>query len=152
LLSQCKIIVEYGPGTGVLTKLLMANREPETWIILIEKNDFFYKCLKEKYINEANFIIHHGSASDILACLDSLNIHEVDYIVSGLPFASIPKDVSHEILEASKNILKAEGKFITFQYSLFKKKLLSQYFSETSTQLVKRNIPPAFVFECGNKF
>jgi phospholipid N-methyltransferase len=148
---HAKVIVEYGPGTGVLTKLLIANRNPETLIILIEKNEFFYKCLNEKYKNEVNFFIHHGSASDIISCLHQFNLQEVDYIVSGLPFASLPEEVSHEILEASKKILKSKGKFITFQYSLFKKKLLTRYFSETTTKLIKRNLPPAFVIECGNK-
>lgn len=146
--TSAEVIVEYGPGTGVLTQLLITNRNPKTILILVEKNEYFYNCLKEKYIHEVNFFIHHGSATDISTYLKSIGVQEADCILSGLPFASLPEEVSHEILEVSKKILKPNGKFITFQYSLFKKKLLAQYFEKTSTKLVKRNLPPAFVFEC----
>lgn len=47
--------------------------------------------------------------------------------MSGLPFASLPKKLSDNILEQTQKILtKSEGTFITFQYSLIKMSVFNQ--------------------------
>ncbi|MFP3747881.1 rRNA adenine N-6-methyltransferase family protein, partial [Achromobacter sp. SIMBA_011] len=62
---KAEYIVEYGPGTGVFTKKLLEKRQPGTMILLIEKNEEFYALLKEKYKEEQNLFIVHGSAEHI---------------------------------------------------------------------------------------
>jgi len=72
----------------------------------------------------------------------------IDYIVSGLPFASLPKDVSSNILKETQKYLNEEGKFITFQYTLLKKDFIKKYFNEVSIKREVRNVPPAYVICC----
>ena len=90
----------------------------------------------------------NDGAENIKMYLEIYEINKVDYVVSGLPFASLPKMISHMILDNTKNILKPDGKFITFQYSLVKKEFMRTYFQSISTKRVMINFPPAYVLKC----
>lgn len=69
--------------------------------------------------------------------------------MSGLPFASLPKKLSDNILEQTQKILtKSEGTFITFQYSLIKMSVFNQYFKSIENSKEYLNIPPAYVLIC----
>jgi len=146
--SRAKYIVEYGPGTGVFTDKILRKREPRTKLILVENNKQFYTMLKEKYNHDKNIIIVNGSAENIIQYLRDFEIPYVDYVVSGLPFASLPAIVSHSILSNTRKILDKDGIFITFQYTKLKKALIQQYFSKVKVKREIRNMPPAYIFQC----
>ena len=143
-------IVEYGPGTGVFTEKILNKKKDSTIFIAVEYNRDFYKILKEKFIDETNFILINGSAENLKEYLNRYNVDKVDYIVSGLPFASLPDIMSRRILRVTKEILKGKGQFITFQYSLFKMKLFRMYFGKIKRKKVFLNLPPAYVLKCKN--
>jgi phospholipid N-methyltransferase len=143
-------IVEYGPGTGVFTEKILNKKKDGTIFIAIEYNTEFYKILKEKFKDETNFILINDSAENLKEYLNTYNIYKVDYIVSGLPFASLPYDLSKRILSTTKETLKGKGEFITFQYSLFKMKLFKSYFGKIKRKKVILNLPPAYVLKCKN--
>ncbi|WP_181217611.1 class I SAM-dependent methyltransferase [Bacillus subtilis] len=146
--KKAKYIVEYGPGTGVFTKELLEKRNPETIILLVEQNKEFYSLLKEKFKDERNLFIVYGSAENIIEHLREYGIPYIDYVISGLPFASLPKGVSNKILLETSKILKKDGEFITFQYTLFKKTFFEQFFTKIDVKRELRNVPPAYVFSC----
>ncbi|PLS19370.1 16S rRNA (cytosine(1402)-N(4))-methyltransferase [Bacillus sp. M6-12] len=146
--EHAKCIVEYGPGTGVFTEQILKNRKKETVVILIEHNHEFCELLQKRYKGEKNLYIVHDSAEKIDHYLEEHNINQVDYVVSGLPFASLPKAVSSNILNKTKEILGEEGKFITFQYTLLKKDFIQQYFETIQVKRELINMPPAYVFCC----
>ncbi|MGG5741768.1 MULTISPECIES: class I SAM-dependent methyltransferase [Bacillus cereus group] len=146
--ENAKYIIEYGPGTGVFTEKLLKKRNSNTTLMLVENNREFYLMLKEKFKKEKNLFIVWGSAENIDEYLKNFSIPYADYIVSGLPFASLPQNVSDEILLTTTKILKKDGVFITFQYTKFKKKFLNQFFDTIDEKWELRNVPPAFVFSC----
>ncbi|PGA02983.1 class I SAM-dependent methyltransferase [Bacillus mycoides] len=146
--ENAKYIIEYGPGTGVFTEKLLKKRNSNTTLMLVENNREFYLMLKEKFKEEKNLFIVWGSAENIDEYLKNFSIPYADYIVSGLPFASLPQNVSDEILLTTTKILKKDGVFITFQYTKFKKKFLNQFFDTIDEKWELRNVPPAFVFSC----
>ena len=148
--SNAKYIVEYGPGTGIFTDKLIKKRNKDTVIIIIEYNNEFYKLLKEKFKGEKNLLIVNDSAENIDKHLMMHDIPYVDYVISGLPFSSLPKKTSCNILNKTNEILRKEGKFITFQYTLFKKGFISNYFSSIDVKKEFINIPPAYVLSCVN--
>ncbi len=149
--NHAKYIVEYGPGTGVFTDKLISSRNKDTVILLIEYNYEFFMSLTEKYSDQINLFVIHGSAENVDKYLADYNIPYVDYVVSGLPFASLPKSVSSTILMKTKNILRKNGEFITFQYTLFLKQYINGYFDVLDINKEYRNIPPAYVLSCSNK-
>lgn len=151
LFNEAKVIVELGPGTGVFTKEIMKQKKKETLLILIEINENFYRNLQKKYEHDETVQVFHGSAENIREYMTELNIEAIDYVLSGLPFTSLPLDVSKRILENSKELLVPKGKFITFQYSLVKKAFIQGYFPSISAKKVWLNFPPAFVLSCKNE-
>lgn len=147
--SNC--IVEFGPGTGVFTEEILKRRNINTKVILIEYNEEFYRTLKNKYGHMENVYIINDSAENIDYYASKYNLKNIDYIVSGLPFASLPKEMSDKILEKSKILLGNDGEFITFQYTKLKMSLINNYFKSIKTKKELLNIPPAYVFSCTNK-
>ena len=148
--ASANVIVEYGPGTGSFTKELAARKRSDTALILIEQNETFCEQLKASYGGLPNLFIQHGSAANVGQFLEARGVSSADYIVSGLPFTSLPADVSDNILTATKPALGQEGKFITFQYSLVKRKFFEQYFQITDCRRVMKNLPPAYVLVMKN--
>ncbi len=148
--GQAECIVEYGPGTGVFTEKLLENRNENTIIMLLEYDYEFYRLLKDKFRYEENLIIIHDSSENVDKYLAKHNIDSVDYIISGLPFASLPQQISEDILKKTQKVLKKDGKFITFQYTLFKMNFIKSFFKDISLKREFRNIPPAYVLNCRN--
>lgn len=148
--SSARYIVEYGPGTGVFTEKMIKERTQETMLLLLERNEAFCGLLKEKYKEVPNLYIINDSAESIGKYMKMYDIPWVDYIVSGLPFASLPQGVSANILKQAQVYLKPDGRFILFQYTLFKKKLFEQYFKKTEIKRELRNVPPAYVLSCSS--
>ena len=146
--KKAKYIVEYGPGTGVFTEKLIKKRDPKTVLLLVENNKEFYTLLKEKYKEQNNVFIVNGSAEYIERYLREFDIPYVDYVVSGLPFSSLPTNVSSEILLNTTKVLKEGGRFITFQYTKVKKGFINHYFAKIDVKKEYRNFPPAYIFSC----
>ena len=116
--EKAKCVIEYGPGTGAFTEKILSRVNNDTIVILLEINKEFFDGLKRLYGNKNNVIILNDSAENIDMILRKYSISEVDYIISGIPFASLPKNVSRRILRKTSDLLKHRGMFITFQYSL----------------------------------
>ena len=144
--NETRCIVEYGPGTGVFTEKLLEKRNKDTILILIERNEQFCNMLREKYKHEPNLFIEEDSAENIGAHLAKHGFPHADYVISGLPFASLPQEISAKILIETTKFLNPQGRFITFQYTLFKKKIFLQYFPKLDIKREFRNIPPAYIF------
>jgi len=146
--EDAKCIVEYGAGTGVFTDSLIAKRHPDTILIIFENNSDFYSELSEKYSKELNLYVVSDSAEHIGKHLNQHGLESADYIISGLPFASLPLSVSSNIMEQTKKYLKQGGNFVTFQYTLLKREFIGQYFQDITIKKEIRNVPPAYVFCC----
>ena len=146
--DNAKCIVEYGAGTGVFTEKILQKRNPDTIVILFEMNDAFCQTLKEKYGSEPNMHIVNDTAQNVGAKLQKYGFGYADYVVSGLPFASLPQDVSVGILAETKKYLKPSGAFITFQYTLLKMDFIGQFFDKIEIERELKNVPPAYVLRC----
>lgn len=141
-------IAEYGPGTGVFTDEIIQRKRDDTLFLIFEVNDDFYENLKKKYEDVPNTCVIHDSAQNIGLYLKKYNVKRVDYVISGLPFASLPEEVSDKVLRECRKYLSPRGLFITFQYTLLKVKLFQRYFAIAAIEKENRNIPPAYVLNC----
>ena len=146
--KNTKCIVEFGPGTGIFSEKILSRVKEDTTVVLVEINNEFYNILKETYVHKKNVIIINDSAENIDIILEKYNIERVDYVLSGLPFTSLPGEVSRTILAKTANILKGKGGFITFQYSLFKLNFFKEYFCDIKYKKEIRNFPPAYILNC----
>lgn len=138
-------IAEFGPGTGVFTEEILRRKRDGTVLMLIEENREFCDLLHDRYGERDDVVVIHGSAEDVREHMQACGIRQLDAVVSGLPFASLPNEVSHAILRVTNQVLAAGGMFVTFQYSMMKKALFRQYFPCIEWQRVWWNVPPAYV-------
>lgn len=145
--ENCKCIVEFGPGTGVFTDEIIALKDEDTVFILIEQNKEFWSRLHQRYQHKKNIHVIHGDAANVGSYLAKYDQKKADYIVSGLPFTSLPKKASQNILKAVQNVIGDSGRFITFQYTMLKKSIFLHWFHLVHTNYELLNFPPAFILE-----
>ena len=145
------VIIEYGPGTGPFTAEIVKKLKDGDKLLLIEQNKKFIENLVQKYNRYQQLTIIEGSVSNVKTILEENKIKQVDYIVSGIPFSSIPKEVTLDIMEITQSIMNNQSLFITFQYSTLKLKLFKRYFDIVSKKFILSNVPSAYII-CLKKF
>lgn len=152
--DQADCIVEYGAGTGVFTRVVAARKRPDTTYIVIEQNERFYEMLQKRFHGMPGVVLIHGDARNVCGFLREQGFRHADYIISGLPFTSLPQQVSHRILLQTQKAIGTQGAFTTFQYTLLRKSFLENYFNMQQIVRVWRNLPPAYVLhmklKCGH--
>jgi phosphatidylethanolamine/phosphatidyl-N-methylethanolamine N-methyltransferase len=149
--DAARVVVEYGPGTGVFTAELIARRRPGTRIVAIELNPDFHRVLADRFRDVADFDLVRGSAADVASIVAGLGIGRVDHVLSGLPLSSLPADVGEAILTETANLLGKHGRFLLFQYSRYRRAMIARHFRHIASRHVLANLPPAYVFACDNR-
>ena len=145
--SEANVIVELGPGNGVITKRILKKMHPNAVLICFEINDHFYQQLKK--IDNPQLKVLNASAEKIEEELEKLGYTKSCHIISSLPLTNIPDPISKNILQKSYDNLDVNGTFIQYQYSLSYFKKLKAVFNESiSLGFEVFNIPPAFIYRC----
>ncbi len=139
------IFIEYGPGTGAFTEYILKNMSKKSKLIVIETNKDFCSTLEK--IVDPRLKIFNAGAENVINILKKLNYNHADYVISGIPFSLIEKDLKMKIIKNTFEILPKGGKFLLYQISKNVKKYLENYFENIESHYVIRNIPPQFIFE-----
>ncbi len=161
-LHDAGVVVEYGPGTGAFTGYIRRRIGPRTRFLAIEVNP---ECVRLVRSRHQGVRVHQGSVADVEKFLADEGVdprgHDgqgsVDYIISGLPWASFPEQLQRSILEPSRRVLRPGGQLVTFGYHIGTLlpagqrfySLLPSYFARVQKSgAIWRNLPPAFVVTC----
>lgn len=144
-----QILVEYGPGDGVITRELLKRMRPDAKIIAIELNEPFARELGK--IDDARLIVVHGSAENVRSILSEHGIKAVDLVISGIPFSLVRYRTRVKILSATRVILHNDGTLLIYQASIQLKGLLQKYFKDVSVQYAWKNLPPLFIFRASGR-
>jgi phospholipid N-methyltransferase len=88
------------------------------------------------------------SAEKLGDYMRQLEINEVDYVVSAIPFVALSDELSYAIVQGCFTALKKKGLYIQFHYSTLIKKMYKKIFGNIDINFVALNIPPAFVMIC----
>ncbi|WP_298508008.1 rRNA adenine N-6-methyltransferase family protein [uncultured Kordia sp.] len=143
--DNVKVIVEFGPGNGIITKEILKRIQPQTKLIAFEINERFFQSLEK--IKHSQLIIEKVSAEDIAEVLQKHGFNKADCVVSSLPFTNIPTEISDRILKNAYDAMIDNGLFVQFQYSLtYYKKLKKVFNDKVKLSFELFNIPPAFVY------
>ena len=145
--SRAKVIVEYGPGVGVFTTEILRRMPADAVLVALETNVEFVAFLR-RTIDDQRLHIVHGSAAEIAAELQKLGHSSVDYIVSGIPYSTMPPDVRDAILRESRDILGSNGVFLVYQFSRASLPYVRRFFAQVRVELEPLNIPPATTYVC----
>lgn len=147
--STAKVIVELGPGNGAITHHILKKINKNTTVICFEINDVFFDNLLK--IDNPQLKIVKKSAENLVEELKALGYDEVDYVVSSLPLAIIPKKIALSILKSAKKVLVKNGMFLQYQYSLsYYKKIKAVFGENVVLNFEALNVPPAFIYTWKN--
>ncbi len=143
--ERTRVFVEYGPGVGTITRPILERLKPDAMLIAIDTNPDFIAYLK-RTIADPRIILVHGSAADIRSILASHDLEHADYVLSGLPFSTLPAGVGPAIMRETYAALRTGGAFVVYQYALKVLRLMRPYFANIDRDFEPINIPPAQVF------
>jgi phosphatidylethanolamine/phosphatidyl-N-methylethanolamine N-methyltransferase len=159
-------ILEVGPGTGAVTRHILAAMRPDDRLALVERNEQFVARLRERLVKEPLFhqaadrvAVHHSGVEELA------EDRTYDVIVSGLPLNNFSVEMVNQILAKLQRLLAPSGTLSFFEYIAIRrvKSLVSGRAqrqrlhgigaaldevlrsSEIRRDRVLANIPPAYV-------
>ena len=145
--EQARLVVEYGPGVGTITREVLRRMRPDAVLVAIELNDEFASFL-EHDIRDPRLRVVHGSAMTVRQVLEDRNLTGVDYVISGIPFSSMPKAMRYELAQQTREVLGSTGRFLVYQYTRTVLPCLKSSFSSVQQNFQLLNIPPSHMFFC----
>lgn len=148
--SRAKLIVEYGPGTGVFSEYLLKQMQPSARLVLIERNPDMFKLLKKTFTDK-RVSLHNDSAENVAQLVNGGTNNNPDYIISGIPFSYIPESARLDIVRQTHQVLMEKGKFLAYQ-TFYQKDdhllvHLEHYFRRVTSEFEILNIPPMRIYE-----
>ena len=145
--DKARVLVEYGPGVGTFTTEVLRRMHPDATLVVIETNEEFVRFLRES-IRDPRLHIVHGSADQVGAVLERLGRGPADYVISGIPFSTIPENARESILRSTRDALRPRGALIVYQFTRSILPSLERVFGRVARDFEPRNILPAQLFYC----
>ena len=143
--TNCKLFVEYGPGVGTFTQHVLDRLAPDATLLTIDTNPDFTDYLNGKF-TDSRLQAVTGSAANVRKIMADRGFEAADYILSGLPFSTLPAGVGPRIAEQTEAALRPGGAFLVYQFSPKVREFIAPYFDRIDKGFEWINIPPATLF------
>jgi phospholipid N-methyltransferase len=143
-LSRARTVVEFGVGTGVYTEEILKRLHPEGTFLAFEIEPDLASAVAAR-LEDPRLRVINDSAEHVDAYLQGA---KADYIVSSVPFTSLPVGVRKSLLQAARGALAPGGQMLVLQYSTTVLPDLERSFATIRRRFSPLNIPPAFLFAC----
>ena len=143
--ENTKVFVEYGPGVGTFTRPILEKLGPDATLVTIDTNADFTRYLKDS-IDDPRLVAVNGSAADVEKILADRGFDKADYVVSGLPFSTLPPGVGDAIAEATAKVIRSGGAFLVYQFSPKVRDFIAPHFEHIERGFEWINVPPATLF------
>jgi phospholipid N-methyltransferase len=147
--STSKVIIELGAGDGVVTEHILNEMAEDAILLSFELNHKFCEQIRKK-IKDKRLILIEDDASKIPEYLEKHNLKDVNAIISAIPFTILPEEVTKQIVNTCKDVLKKDGIYVQIHYSLIPKKIYKNIFGNIDINFIPLNVPPAWVMVCNN--
>lgn len=150
--DKVSTIVEFGPGTGVITEKVMQKKNSDTTFFALEINEEFVKATKDRC---PDALVYQSPAQNAKKYLEMHGECGCDRILSSLPWLTFDGDMQQELIDTIYDVLHPGGKFLTYAYIpgllfpaawRFKNKLTARFDKVTKSKVIWSNVPPAFVY------
>lgn len=145
--SQPRVLVEFGPGTGVFTETFLERLTPDSRLILIELNGAFVETLQRRFGADPRVQVFHDSVTNVGHILREAEVPPVDYFVSGIPFSFLNRQEKNRVLSQSRDALAPDGRFLAYQHFDHLRGPLQRHFATVRTDNELLNIPPIVIYE-----
>jgi phospholipid N-methyltransferase len=143
--ANTRLFVEYGPGVGTFTRPLLERLGPDATLLTIDTNPDFTRYLRE-HIDDPRLVAVTESAADVEKVLAERSLGQADYVLSGLPFSTLPPGVGEDIAEATSKVIRPGGAFLVYQFSPKVRDFIEPHFEPIKRGFEWINVPPATLF------
>lgn len=143
--ENCKLFVEYGPGVGTFCRPVLDRLPRGAQLIVIDTNPLFIDYLKAT-ISDSRFVPVLGSAADVEHIVRAHGHDHADYVVSGLPFSTLPDGVGPAIAAATHRVLRGGGAFLVYQFTPRARDFMARHFTRIDSGMEMINVPPCFLY------
>jgi phospholipid N-methyltransferase len=142
---KTRLFVEYGPGVGTFCPHILKHLAPDAVYLAIDTNAEFVDYLRDS-IRDSRFRPILGSAADVEQIVRDSGFDHADYILSGLPFSTLPSGVGAAIAAATARILRPGGAFLVYQFRAKVREIISPSFPRIDHAMEYWNAPPSFLY------
>jgi len=143
-LDAARVVVEYGPANGVMTRRILARLPHDAVLVAVERNEHFCRGLRR--LHDPRLRLVQGDAQEIDRIMRGHDLPHADVIVSGIPFSYFDKDERDRLVAKTHAWLAPGGRFVAYQCTTHLIPVLKRHFRRVETQFELRNLPPHFVF------
>lgn len=143
--DECALFVEYGPGVGTFCRPVLEKLRRDGKLIVIDTNPLYIDYLKAT-ITDSRFAAVLGSAAEVEAIIKAHGYDHADYVLSGLPFSTLPAGVGPAIAAATHHVLRPGGAFLVYQFSARARDFMARHFGRIDAGFEWRNVLPCQLF------
>jgi len=143
--GRCEVFVEYGPGIGTFTRPILERLRGDGVLVVIDTNPLYVEYLT-RTIRDPRFHAVLGSAEHVEQHLADLGIAQADYVVSGLPFSTLPTGVGPAIAEATYKVIRPGGAFLAYQFTAAVRDESAKFFERIDAGFEWLNILPCKLY------
>jgi phospholipid N-methyltransferase len=143
--DEVRLFVEYGPGVVTFTRPILKQLPADAKLIAIDTNADFIDYLR-KDIDDERLIAVAGSAAEVQKIIAAHGFAQADYILSGLPFSTLPPGIGEAIGAATAKAIRPGGAFLVYQFNPKVRDFIAPYFERIDRGFEWVNVPPATLF------
>ena len=143
--ENCDLFVEYGPGVGTFCQPVLDRMKPGATLLVIDLNEDFIEYL-QKTFRDSRFIAVHGSAADVNEIIVDAGFEQADYILSGLPFSTLPDNLGPKIASETAKAIRTGGAFLVYQFRARARDFMEPHFKKIDSGFEFWNILPCHLF------
>jgi phosphatidylethanolamine/phosphatidyl-N-methylethanolamine N-methyltransferase len=144
-IAEAHTVVELGPGIGGTTAALLRALPHTGRLLAVELDPHFHAHLARK-LHDPRLSLALGSAERLKELLDAHHMRAPDAILSGIPFSTMPAEVSDRIARAIADVLRPGGRFVAYQVREHVAGFVTPYLGQPMRQWEFLNVPPVRVF------
>jgi phospholipid N-methyltransferase len=147
--ERARVLVELGAGTGPITRVLIEKAHPECRLLVLERDPDFARLLRARFQDRSNCEVIEADVCALDGIMVDRGIAQADYVISGLPVPSFPRELQRALFQSVRRWLAPEGTFnqiteMPWVYWRFYR----QFFDEVRFVFEPRNLPPAGAYFC----
>jgi phosphatidylethanolamine/phosphatidyl-N-methylethanolamine N-methyltransferase len=143
--DECKLFVEYGPGVGTFCQPVLDRMRKDATLLVIDTNPDFIAFLR-KHFRDSRFIAVHGSAADVNDIIQGFGFESADYVLSGLPFSTLPGDLGPRIASETAKAIRPGGAFLVYQFRARARDFMAPHFKRIDDGFELWNVLPCYLF------
>jgi len=139
------LFVEYGPGIGTFCGPVLERMKGDATLLVIDTNEDFIEYLRKTF-TDSRFKAVHGSAADVEEIIRAHGFEHADYVLSGLPFSTLPGNLGPKIAQKTADVLRPGGAFLVYQFTAAARDFMTPHFRKIDNGFEFWNVLPCKLF------